>query len=54
MIVEFSVLDTELYSAEHISDSMFDMSLIKNFETNDNSRGLEYYLKDAFLTKKTI
>lgn len=49
MIVEFSVLDTELYSVEHISNSPLDVSLINNFETNDNSRGLEYYLKDAAL-----
>ena len=47
MIVEFSVLDTELYSIEHILDSQFNETLIKNFETNDNSRGLEFYLKDA-------
>ncbi len=47
MIVEFSVLDSELYSVEHISNSSHDLSLIKSFATNDNSRGLEYYLKDA-------
>lgn len=49
MIVEFAVLDTELYSVEHISKSSYDLSLIRNFEANDNSRGLEYYLKNAAL-----
>ena len=47
MIVEFSVIDSELYSVEHISNSSHDLSLIKSFEKHDNSRGPEYYLKDA-------
>ncbi len=49
MIVEFSVLDTDLYSVEHISNSSENISLLEQFETNENSRGLEYYLKDAAL-----
>lgn len=49
MIVAFSVLDTELYTVEHISSSPCDLSAIQSFETNDKSRGLEYYLKDTAL-----
>lgn len=49
MIAAFSLLDTELYTIEHISNSPCDLSLIQSFETNDKSRGLEYYLKDTAL-----
>ncbi len=53
MIVEFSLLDTEMYSLEHINDSSENTFLIEQFETNDNSRGLEYYLKDIALYDET-
>lgn len=53
MIVEFSILDTAMYSLEHINDSSENAMLIKQFETNENSPGLEYYLKDIALYDET-
>ncbi len=49
MIVEFSVFDTDLYSVEHIDESFENPQLIEQFETNENSRGLECYLKNVAL-----
>ncbi len=46
MIVEFSVLDTDDFSIEHIFDSPENKSLIADFCALNGAEGLENYLKN--------
>ena len=43
MIIEVSVLDTPLYTVEHICDSLENAELIKSFSVGKEAFGLESY-----------
>ena len=46
MIVEFSVLDTEDFTIEHLFDSVENENLIAEFSALNGAEGLENYLKN--------
>lgn len=45
MIVEFSILDTEDFTVEHLFDSSENKSLVSEFTALNGAEGLENYLK---------
>ena len=46
MIVEFSVLDTEDFTIEHLFDSTENENLIAEFSALNGAEGLDNYLKN--------
>lgn len=49
MIIEFSVLDTQIFSLEHLNDSPENEKLISEFKVGNAADGLENYLKNTAL-----